>query len=239
MKRLLGALAAAALAGCASGPDRDPRDPLEPWNRAVYQLNDTIDRAVARPVAEGYRRVVPGGVRDRVRNFFANIADPVIGVNNVLQGKLEDGFLDAMRFVFNSTLGLFGLHDVASQMGLEKHNEDFGQTFGRWGVGAGPYLVLPFFGSSDLRDGVGFVGDIYADPLSRVRPHDVQYLMYGVRFTQTRTDLLDASRILEQAALDKYTFQRDAYLQRRRSLVYDGRPPRDLELEDEMEKPTR
>ena len=110
MKRLLGALAAAALAGCASGPDRDPRDPLEPWNRAVYQLNDTIDRAVARPVAEGYRRVVPGGVRDRVRNFFANIADPVIGVNNVLQGKLEDGFLDAMRFVFNSTLGLFGLY---------------------------------------------------------------------------------------------------------------------------------
>lgn len=241
MRRRLAALAAlAALGACASGADRDPRDPLEPWNRAVYKFNDTVDNAVARPVAEGYRRIVPGGVRDRVRNFFANIADPMIGVNNVLQGKLEDGFLDWMRFVFNSTVGLFGIHDVASQMGLEKHNEDFGQTFGRWGVGAGPYLVLPFFGSSDLRDGVGFVGDIYADPLTEVRPRDVQYLMYGLRFTQTRTDLLEASRILEQAALDKYTFQRDAYLQRRRSLVYDGRPPRELELEDEGDdKPTR
>lgn len=233
MRLLAGLLGMAVLAGCATGPDADPRDPLEPWNRAVYQFNDDVDHVLATPVARVYRSVLPVGIRDRVRNFFANIADPFIGVNNVLQGKIEDGFLDGMRFVVNSTIGLFGIHDVATDMGLEKHNEDFGQTFGRWGVGPGPYLVLPIFGSSDLRDGVGFVVDIYADPLTNVRPHDVQYLLYGLRFTQTRTDLLEASRILEEAALDKYTFQRDAYLQRRRSLVYDGRPPRERELEDE------
>ena len=233
MRLLAGLLGMAVLAGCATGPDADPRDPLEPWNRAVYQFNDDVDHVLATPVATLYRNVLPVGIRDRVRNFFANIADPFIGVNNVLQGKIEDGFLDWMRFAVNSTVGLFGIHDVATDMGLEKHNEDFGQTFGRWGVGTGPYLVLPIFGSSDLRDGVGFVVDIYADPLTNVRPHDVQYLLYGLRFTQTRTDLLDASRILEEAALDKYTFQRDAYLQRRRSLVYDGRPPRERELEDE------
>jgi phospholipid-binding lipoprotein MlaA len=231
--RWLGLLAAVALAGCATGPDRDPRDPLEPWNRAVYKFNDNVDHVVARPVSEVYRLIVPGGIRDRVRNFFANIADPFIGVNNVLQGKIEDGFTDWMRFVFNSTVGLFGIHDVATDMGLEKHNEDFGQTFGRWGAGPGPYLVLPIFGSSDLRDGLGFAVDIYTDPMTEVRPRDVQYLLYGLRFTQTRTDLLEASRILEEAALDKYTFQRDAYLQRRRSLVYDGRPPREPDLEDE------
>lgn len=233
MRLLAGLLGMAVLAGCATGPDSDPRDPLEPWNRAVYQFNDDVDHVLATPVATVYRDVLPVGIRDRVRNFFANVADPFIGVNNVLQGKIEDGFLDWMRFVVNSTVGLFGIHDVATDMGLEKHNEDFGQTFGRWGVGTGPYLVLPIFGSSDLRDGMGFVVDIYADPLTNVRPHDVQYLLYGLRFTQTRTDLLDASRILEEAALDKYTFQRDAYLQRRRSLVYDGRPPREREFEDE------
>lgn len=233
MRVVCGLVAAAVLAGCATGPDRDPRDPLEPWNRAVYKFNDKVDQVVARPVATAYRRVVPGGVRDGVRNFFANIADPFIGVNNFLQGKPEDGVTDWARFLFNSTFGLFGLHDIASEMGLEKHNEDFGQTFGRWGAGPGPYLVLPFFGSSDLRDGVGFVVDIYADPMTNIRPHDVQYLLYGLRFTQTRADLLEASRILEQAALDKYSFQRDAYLQRRRSLVYDGHPPREKELEDE------
>ena len=233
MRVVLGVVAAVVLAGCATGPDRDPRDPLEPWNRAVYKFNDKVDQVVARPVASAYRRVVPGGIRDRVRNFFANIADPLIGVNNFLQGKIEDGITDWARFVFNSTFGLFGIHDVASQMGLEKHNEDFGQTLGRWGASPGPYLVLPFLGSSDLRDGIGTGVDIYADPLSEVRPRDLEYGLWGLRLVQTRADLLEASRILEQAALDKYTFQRDAYLQRRRSLVYDGHPPREKELEDE------
>jgi phospholipid-binding lipoprotein MlaA len=236
VRRALGLVLAAALAGCATGPDRDPRDPLEPWNRAVYKFNDKVDQVVARPVATAYRRVVPSEIRDRVRNFFANLADPFIGVNSFLQGKLQDGVTDWARFAFNSTFGLFGIHDVATDMGLEKHNEDFGQTFGRWGAGTGPYLVLPLLGSSTLRDGIGTGVDIYTDPLRLVEPDRVRYSLWALRLTQTRTDLLEASRILEQAALDKYTFQRDAYLQRRRSLVYDGRPPREKELEDEEDR---
>jgi phospholipid-binding lipoprotein MlaA len=222
-------LLAAALGGCAT--NGDPRDPLEPLNRKVYAFNDKLDSWVVRPVATGYRDWVPDPIRERVRNFFGNIADPLIGTNNILQGKFEDGFLDWMRFTFNTTLGLFGLHDVASEMGYEKHNEDFGQTFGRWGAGTGPYLVLPFLGSSNVRDGIGSAFDIYLDPLGEVRPYRLQYELWGTRVVQARADLLDASRILEEASLDKYTFQRDAYLQRRRSLIYDGRPPRERDVD--------
>ena len=227
--RVLPLVFAAMLGGCATSGD--PGDPLEPINRKVYVFNDKVDTWVLRPVATGYRDYVPGEIRDRVRNFFGNLADPFIGVNNVLQGKFQDGFLDWMRFGFNSTLGLLGLHDVASDMGYEKHNEDFGQTFGRWGAPTGPYLVLPLLGSSNIRDGLGSVIDIYADPLSEFRPYRLQYGLWVTRVVQVRADLLDASRILEEAALDKYTFQRDAYLQRRRSLVYDGRPPRERDVD--------
>lgn len=216
--------------GCAS-TSGDPRDPLEGLNRGVYSFNDKVDSWVLRPVASGYTVVVPGEIRDRVRNFFSNIADPMIGVHNILQGKFEDGFFDWVRFGFNSTLGLFGLHDVASDMGYEKHNEDFGQTFGRWGAPPGPYLVVPFLGSSDVRDGIGLGLDYYFDPMTGVRGKDLSYPLWAVRVVQGRADLLDASRILEEAALDKYTFQRDAYLQRRRSLIYDGRPPRQRDVD--------
>ena len=215
------------LGGCATGPDADPRDPLEPLNRAVYKFNDVVDEAVAKPVATAYRDVLPVGVRDRVRNFFSNIGDVFIGANNLLQGKFAEALDDFGRVAFNSTLGLFGIHDVASEMGIEKHNEDFGQTFGRWGAGPGPYLVLPIFGSSNLRDGVGLAADMLTDPLSEVRPIDLRNSAIATRAVQTRADLLGASRVLAQAALDRYVFQRDAYLQRRRSLVYDGRPPRE------------
>ena len=232
---LLAALVGAA-AGCASTAERDPRDPWEPLNRGIYRFNDKVDTAVARPVATAYQKFVPSEIRERVRNFFGNLADPFIGVNNFLQGKFEDGVSDWARFAFNTTIGLFGLHDVATDMGYEKHNEDFGQTFGRWGAPSGPYLVLPFLGSSTLRDGVGTGVDIYADPLGEIRPYHTEYALWGLRLTQTRADLLDASRILEEAALDKYTFQRDAYLQRRRSLIYDGRPPREKETEDDSDK---
>jgi phospholipid-binding lipoprotein MlaA len=224
------------LAGCASTGERDPRDPWEPLNRGIYRFNDKVDTAVARPVATAYQKFVPSEIRERVRNFFGNLADPFIGVNNFLQGKFEDGVSDWARFAFNTTIGLFGLHDVATDMGYEKHNEDFGQTFGRWGAPSGPYLVLPLLGSSTLRDGVGTGVDIYADPLGEIRPYHTEYALWGLRLTQTRADLLDASRILEEAALDKYTFQRDAYLQRRRSLIYDGRPPREKETEDDSDK---
>jgi phospholipid-binding lipoprotein MlaA len=229
VKWIVAALAL-ALAGCAT-INGDPRDPLEGVNRKVYAFNDKVDSWVLRPVATGYRDWVPGEIRDRVRNFFGNLADPLIGVNNVLQGKFEEGFFDFARFGFNSTIGLLGLHDVATDMGYEKNNEDFGQTFGRWGAGTGPYLVLPFLGSSNVRDALGSGVDIYFDPLRELRPYRAQYALWATRLVQVRADLLEASRILEEAALDLYTFQRDAYLQRRRSLVYDGRPPREPEPE--------
>jgi len=231
--RLAAAALVAVLAGCASTAERDPRDPFEPLNRSIYRFNDKVDVAIAQPVARTYRRFVPGEIRDRVRNFFGNIGDFFIGVNNFLQGKFEDGVSDWARVAFNTTVGLLGIHDVATDMGYEKHNEDFGQTFGRWGAGPGPYLVLPLLGSSDLRDGIGTGIDVYTDPLGEVRPYHLQYGLWAVRFTQLRADLLDASRILEEAALDKYVFQRDAYLQRRRSLVYDGHPPREKEPDED------
>lgn len=229
---LLAALIGAAT-GCASTAERDPRDPWEPLNRGIYSFNDKLDTYLARPVATGYTKVVPSEIRERVRNVFANIGDVFIGVNNFLQGKFEDGVSDWARFAFNTTIGLFGIHDVATDMGYEKHNEDFGQTFGRWGAPTGPYLVLPILGSSDVRDGVGWGFDFYTDPLNETQPFAVHWGLVTLRLVQTRADLLDASRILEEAALDKYVFQRDAYLQRRRSLVYDGHPPREKQPDDE------
>jgi phospholipid-binding lipoprotein MlaA len=226
--RSLLVLVLGALAGCAStGEERDPRDPFEPFNRGVYRFNDEFDNYVAKPVATTYRDALHPQIRLRVSNFFSNFQDIFIGVNNFLQGKFQDGVSDWARFVFNSTFGLLGIHDVASEWGLEKHNEDFGQTFGRYGAPPGPYLVLPFLGSSNLRDGVGTGFDYYFAPLGEVRPIELRNTLYGVYLVNTRAELLDASRILEEAALDRYTFQRDAYLQRRRSLVHDGNPPRE------------
>jgi phospholipid-binding lipoprotein MlaA len=205
----------------------DPRDPWEGVNRGVYKFNETFDEWLARPVARTYVKVLHQEIRTRIGNFFGNLADPFIGVNNFLQGKFEDGVNDWARFAFNSTFGLLGIHDVASEWGYEKHNEDFGQTFGRWGAGPGPYLILPLLGSSTLRDGVGTGVDMYLDPMGEIRPINLRNSLIVVRATNVRADLLEASRILEEAALDKYVFQRDAYLQRRRSLIYDGRPPRE------------
>ncbi len=233
--RALAAVALLALGGCATA-NGDPRDPFEGVNRGIYRFNDTFDRALAKPVATAYRDYVHQEIRDRVRNFFSNLADPFIGVNNVLQGKLEDGVLDWARFAFNSTIGLLGIHDVATDMGYEKHNEDFGQTFGRWGAGPGPYLVLPILGSSTLRDGIGTGLDLYTDPIGEIRPYHLEYSLIALRVTGVRADLLDASRILEEAALDPYVFQRDAYLQRRRNLIYDGHPPREPRQDQEPEK---
>jgi phospholipid-binding lipoprotein MlaA len=231
VRRLVLLLAVLAASGCASAPDADPRDPLEPMNRAVYKFNDGWDDYIAKPVAGAYKDVLHIEIRSRVSNFFSNIQDILIGVNNVLQGKFQDGIEDWARFVFNSTIGLAGIHDVASDMGLEKHNEDFGQTFGRWGVGSGPYLILPFLGSSSVRDAVGTGVDYYFAPLADVRPIALRNSLFALYFVNTRAELLDASSILDQAALDRYVFQRDAYLQRRRSLIYDGSPPRERDEE--------
>ena len=237
MKRsFLFLLLVAFLAGCATTGDGDPRDPFEPLNRRIYRFNEVVDENIAKPVATAYRDYLHEEIRGRVRNFFANIGDLWIGANDFLQGKFYDGFEDWMRFAFNSTIGVFGLHDVASDMGIEKRNEDFGQTLGRWGAPPGPYLVLPILSSSSVRDGAGLALDYYVDPVGQFRPIRVRNSSIVLRGVNTRADLLDASRILEQAALDKYVFQRDAYLQRRRSLVHDGSPPREREPPEEQKE---
>jgi len=218
-------LALCGAAGCAT-TGSDPRDPMEGFNRAMYSFNDGFDTAIGKPLATAYRDILPEPARTGVRNFFANIADLWIGGNNLLQGKPTDAITDWARFAFNSTIGVFGLFDFASAIGIEKHDEDFGQTLGRWGLDDGAYLVWPFLGSSSMRDTAGLVPDFYFDPVLHHKPKGVRYFFVGTRGVSTRADLLDASRILEEAALDKYVFQRDAYLQRRRSQVHDGNPPR-------------
>jgi phospholipid-binding lipoprotein MlaA len=220
---LAGALLAAS--GCATTAT-DPRDPLESFNRLMWAFNDTLDESFIKPVSRGYKAVAPEPLRNMVRNFFANIDDVFNGANNMLQGKFLDGWTDWFRVIVNTTFGVLGINDVASDMRLEKHNEDFGQTFAVWGVGDGPYLVLPFFGPYTLRDSAGLILDWELDPVVRARPIALRNTLIGTRLISKRTDLLDASTMLEEAALDRYVFLRDAHLQRRRSLIYDGNPPR-------------
>ena len=214
----------ALLGGCATN---SPRDPLEPVNRAIYGFNDGVDNAIIRPVATGYRAVLPAAVRTGISNVFANVNDVVVSLNNLLQGKVVNAVSDVGRVLVNSTIGVAGIFDVATQFGLEKHNEDFGQTLGWWGIGDGPYLVLPLLGPSNLRDALARSVDYRADPITYVRSMRLRNSLWGVRALNQRADLLDTSKILETAALDPYEFLRDAYLQRRRSLVYDGAPPRE------------
>jgi len=225
-RRVLVVVAMLALAGCATSGN--PRDPLEPINRAVFSFNDGFDNIIAKPLAEGYRNVVPSFARTGATNFFANLEDLWIAINDLIQGKPRAALDDWTRFFLNTTLGVFGLFDIASDLGLEKRNEDFGQTLGRWGVGSGPYLVLPFLGSSTLRDALsrGFV-DSKADFVIQHRDVPERNSLFVLRTINLRANLLEASRIVEEAALDKYTFTRDAYLQHRQNLVYDGNPPKD------------
>jgi len=224
-RNLLLALLLTGAAGCAT-TGADSRDPFEGFNRAMYSFNDTFDHVLAKPVATAYHDALPSAIRTGVRNFFANLGDLWIGANNLLQGKPGEAVVDWARFAFNSTFGLLGINDVATEMGLEKHDEDFGQTLGRWGMEDGNYHVWPIFGSRTSRDTFGSVVDWFGDPVYYVDKPGVRYAARGLRLVSTRADLLDASRILEEAALDKYVFQRDAYLQRRRSQIYDGNPPR-------------
>jgi phospholipid-binding lipoprotein MlaA len=218
------------LGGCAT-TSGDPRDPAEGFNRGVFAFNEGLDKAVVRPVAVAYDTVLPTPVRNGVSNMFDNVADVFIAVNNLLQGKPADAVGDTARFVFNTTFGVLGIFDVATWMGLEKHDEDFGQTFGRWGAGPGPYLVLPVFGPRDVRDGAGLVLDLAVDPVGNVDHVATRNTLTAVRLVNTRANLLPADQVIEAAALDKYSYLRDAYLQRRRSLVFDGSPPREPEDE--------
>ncbi|WP_423198870.1 MULTISPECIES: MlaA family lipoprotein [unclassified Cupriavidus] len=221
--RLAGALTAAALlaSGCATGPQANPDDPLEPMNRVVFKANDTLDEYVAVPLAKGYQKVTPEPARIAVSNFFSNFADVGNFVNNVLQGKGVEATETLMRVAINTVLGIGGLIDIATPAGLTKHSQDFGLTLGVWGVPAGPYLVLPVFGPSSFRDGVGVGASIYLDPAHYFDPA-WRNSMFGVNVVSTRANLLGATDLLSQAALDKYAFVRDAYRQRRQYLINSG-----------------
>jgi phospholipid-binding lipoprotein MlaA len=216
---------------CGNAVADDERDPFEGFNRAVFAFNDGLDKVLIKPVARGYEAVLPGLVRNGVSNVYGNIADLMISVNSLLQGKPADAVGDAARFAFNSSFGIFGVFDVATEMGIEKHEEDFGQTFGRWGAGTGPYLVLPVYGPRNVRDAIGMVLDSATDPVGGINHVPTRNSMTAIRLINERANLLPADKIIEEAALDKYSYIRDAYLQRRRSLVYDGRPPREPEDE--------
>jgi phospholipid-binding lipoprotein MlaA len=230
LKTLVAALAAAGLlGGCAtSAPTKDP---AEGFNRAVFAFNEGLDTILIKPVARGYDFVMPTPARAGVSNFFGNIADVFIGVNNLLQGKPSDAASDAGRFLVNSTIGILGLFDVATEMGMDKHEEDFGQTFGRWGAGPGAYVVLPFFGPRTVRDSAGLVLDLAADPVGNIDHVPTRNSLTALRVVSERAAMLPADKVIEEAALDKYSYIRDAYLQRRQNLVFDGNPPRDSDNE--------
>ncbi|RZT32443.1 MlaA family lipoprotein [Cupriavidus agavae] len=232
--RLIAASAAAlVLAGCATGPNANPADPLEPFNRGVSTFNDNLDKYALKPAAEGYQAVVPSPVRTAVGNFFSNISDVYSAGNNLLQGKPTRALEDTMRVAINSVLGIGGLIDIATPAGLPKYKEDFGQTLGVWGVPSGPYLVLPLFGPSNVRDASGMVVDRFMDPSTYIAPWYARLSVTGVRVIDGRSQLLGASNLIEAAALDKYAFLRDSYMQRRQYLIYDGNPPSTDDDEDQ------
>jgi phospholipid-binding lipoprotein MlaA len=219
---LMAALWLTACASLPAGSIADPRDPFERYNRAMFTFNKTVDDKVLKPVATGYVNVIPSLIRTAIGNFFGNIGDVWTAVNNYLQGKPRDGTSDIARVVLNSTFGIAGLIDVATPAGLSKHEEDFGQTLGVWGVKSGSYLVLPILGSSTVRDGLARPVDLYVDPINSIESVRVENSARALRLVDDRAALLDSSRLLEDAALDPYQFARDAYLQRRESRVRDG-----------------
>lgn len=208
-----------ALAGCASGP---PHDPLEPYNRGMTQFNESVDAAVLKPVAIAYQEVAPAMVRTGVSNFFANIGDAWSFVNNALQLRAEGTLNSAVRFTVNTFFGLGGLLDIAGEMGVDRYKQDFGLTLGRWGVPAGPYVVLPLLGPSTVRDTLAMPIDWKGNLLHTVDPKASRYSFYGLRVVDTRANLLRASTVLDAAALDKYSFMRDVYMSVREQ---DGAPP--------------
>jgi phospholipid-binding lipoprotein MlaA len=192
----------------------------------MYVFNDNLDTYAIKPIAKGYKAITPDIVDTGVTNFFSNIDDIIVLINDILQLKFKQATSDSARIVFNTVIGLAGLIDVSTEFGLPKHNEDFGQTLGYWGVGSGPYLVLPVFGSSNIRDAAGFTVDTAEfDPLTMIPEESDRYLAISLKYIDIRADLLSASNIIDETAVDRYAFTRDAWTQRRKNLVYDGNPP--------------
>jgi phospholipid-binding lipoprotein MlaA len=224
-------------AGCATGPNANPKDPLEPMNRRISQFNEVLDDNVLKPAAKGYRDITPQLVQTGVRNVLNNLSDIGSTVNNGLQLKGRDTAESLMRSVVNSVFGIYGIFDVATEIGLERHPEDFGQTLGVWGVPNGPYVVLPLFGPSTLRDTAGMPVDTSLDYVRNLDHIATRNSAMAVRIIDKRAGLLDAGNMLDQAAIDKYTFTRDAYLQYRRNQVYDGNPPDEDDIVDPSAEP--
>jgi phospholipid-binding lipoprotein MlaA len=220
------------LTGCATQAGQPP-DPLEGFNRAVFAFNDTADRWVVKPVAKGYTKVLPSPARTGIGNFFDNVTYPLVVVNQLLQGKFRDGASDMLRFAMNTTAGIGGLFDVASMAGLRMHEEDFGQTFARWGFGPGPFLMLPFLGPSTVREGTGSIISYAVSPIRFITDDDTtRYSLTALNLIQTRASLLDAEQLISG---DRYSFIRDAYLQRRDYLNKDGQVEDDF-LDDDWEE---
>ncbi len=216
-------LAASLVAGCAATPSRV--DPLEPMNRAFYEVHDAVDTAVMRPAIQFYIDVVPQPIRQSVSNFFNNIDDLISAMNDLLQGDFDRFGNDMGRVTLNTGFGLGGLFDLASMVGIERGNQDFGLTFGKWGFDQGPYLFVPLFGPTTVRDGAGWIARLYVGPAGYISDVPVRNTIYAVGAVDLRAQYTEATKLVDTAALDRYLFIRNAYLQRRRYMVYDGKPP--------------
>ncbi len=235
LKRACGCAILALLGGCATVPPdagKNPIDPYERVNRQIFAFNDHFDRALVKPAAKGYTNVVPKPVRGCLANIFDNLFEITSMINSTLQGKPKAAGVNAGRFLMNSTVGVFGCFDVATHTGLERNKQYFALTMGHWGIGPGPYVVLPILGPSSVRDAFGEIPDYFTDPLSYVTPVKEYYLAYSVRFVDKRAQLLEATTLVEEAALDPYQFVRDAYLQRTRSRISGDSAPPPPEEED-------
>jgi phospholipid-binding lipoprotein MlaA len=217
------------LGGCATAPSKV--DPLEPMNRVMYDIHDVADTVIMKPIAQAYEAVVPAIIRKGITNAFNNIDDFISAINDLLQGKLEKAGNDMGRVLLNTTWGILGINDLASDLGIERGNEDFGQTFAVWGFPQGPYLFIPIIGPSTVRDGTGLLVRIWIGPVGYIPNVPVRNSLYGLGAVDLRAQALETGALIDQAALDKYTFIRNAYLQRRRYLIYDGKPPPEAEEE--------
>ncbi|CAM5783607.1 MlaA family lipoprotein [Castellaniella caeni] len=243
-RTLAAGAAAVVLAGCANVPHPSPNDPWESYNRGMYTFNDTVDRAVLKPIATGYEKVTPQPVRTCIHNIFGNLGDVWSGINSLLQGRGRD-FVDTFgRVLFNTTAGLGGCIDVASMHGARKIPNDFGMTLGVWGFGQGPYVVLPFLGPSTVRDGAGTAVTLAAPvtPTAAVLAIDnvpVRNSLFGLYIVDTRAGLLQADRLVDQIALDKYSFIRDAYLQRRKAMLDSRQTGAQASTEDTLDQAAR
>jgi len=217
--------AVALLSGCATTSTSNVNDPLEGYNRVMYSFNNTLDKVIIKPAAISYDAVTPDPIQKGVSNFFSNLNEITVIINDLLQLKFGQAFHDTGRFLLNSTVGVAGIFDIAGYAGHEKHNEDFGQTLAVWGVDSGPYFVVPFFGPRTVRDTFGLVADIYTDPVTYIDHTATRNAVTAVQVIDHRANLLGTKEVLDEATDDEYVFVRDAYLQRRQNLIYDGNPP--------------